>query len=90
MEWLEVIGPVTALLGVLGAIFNYSVIRPLSEAINNLNDAIEKMQTQLHEVDAKRQEMAERLAKVETSAKSAHHRIDTLENHARFESSHFE
>ncbi len=80
MEWLEAIGPVTALLGVLGVVFNYSVIKPLNEAIQNLNDAIDKMQIELHEVEEKRQGMAERLACVESSAKSAHHRIDTLEN----------
>lgn len=80
MEWLEAIGPVTALLGVLGVVFNYSVIKPLNEAIQNLNDAIDKMQIELHEVEEKRQGMAERLACVESSTKSAHHRIDTLEN----------
>ncbi len=79
MEWLEVIGPVTALMGILGMIFNFSVIRPLNEAIRNLSNTIDVMRAQLHEVDEKRQDMAVRLASVESSVKSAHHRIDGIE-----------
>ena len=79
MEWLGIIGPVTALLLALGALFNFSVIKPLNSAIQNLSKAIEHMQKQLQDVDDKRQKQAERLATVESSVKSAHHRIDTLE-----------
>ena len=79
MEWLEVIGPVTALMGILGMIFNFSVIRHLNEAIRNLSNTIDVMRAQLHEVDEKRQDMAVRLASVESSVKSAHHRIDGIE-----------
>lgn len=79
MEWLGIIGPVTALLVALGALFNFSVIKPLNNAIKNLSKAIEHMQLQLQDVDNKRQKQAERLATVESSVKSAHHRIDTLE-----------
>lgn len=79
MEWLGIIGPVTGLLLALGALFNFSVIKPLNSAIQNLSKAIEHMQKQLHDVDEKRQKQAERLATVESSVKSAHHRIDTLE-----------
>lgn len=59
--------------------FNFSVIKPLNTAIRSLNEAIAAMRAQLHEVDEKRQHMAERLAKAEASAASAHHRIDGLE-----------
>ncbi len=79
MEWLGIIGPVKALLVTLGALFNFSVIKPLNNAIKNLSNAIEHMQMQLQDVDNKRQKQAERLATVESSVKSAHHRIDTLE-----------
>ncbi|WP_337544532.1 hypothetical protein [Megasphaera sp.] len=30
MEWLGIIGPVTALLLALGALFNFSVIKPVN------------------------------------------------------------
>ena len=79
MEWLSVIGPMAAVFTVIGAIFNFSVIRPLNESIHNLSCAIETMQQALWDIDEKRQEAAERLAKVESSTASAHHRIDTLE-----------
>ena len=79
MEWLGIIGPVTALLGVIGAIFNSSVIQPLNTSIRNLNESIETMKASLHDIDEKRQMQAERLATVESSVKSAHHRIDALE-----------
>lgn len=79
MEWLGIIGPVTALLLALGALFNFSVIKPLNSAIQNLSKAIEHMQKQLQDVDDKRQKQAERLAIVESSVKSAHHRLDTIE-----------
>ena len=78
MEWMVIIGPVTGLLGVLGVVFNYSVIRPLNTAINNLNIAIGQMQKQLHEVDEKRQDMDKRLVNVESSVKYAHHRLDEI------------
>lgn len=78
MEWLGIIGPVTALLGVVGAIFNFSVIQPLNASIRNLNDSIENMKESLHDIDEKRQVQAERLATVESSVKSAHHRLDEI------------
>lgn len=67
-------GPVAGVRGV-----NFSVIKPLNSAIQNLSKAIEHMQKQLQDVDNKRQEQAERLAIVESSVKSAHHRLDTIE-----------
>ena len=82
MEWLEIIGPVTALMGILGMIFNFSVIRPLNEAIRNLSNTIDNMRAQLHEIEETRQDMAVRLATVESSVKSAHHRIDGIEERA--------
>lgn len=78
MEWLSIVAPITGALLLIGALFNFSVIRPLNTAIENLNQAINMMKEQLHEVEAKRQSMAERLAKVEASTASAHHRIDAL------------
>lgn len=79
MDWLAIISSITVPLLALGAVFNFSVIKPLNTAIRSLNEAIAAMRAQLHEVDEKRQHMAERLAKAEASAASAHHRIDGLE-----------
>lgn len=78
MDW-TMVASLTALAGLLGIIFNYSVIKPMNDAINELKSAAEDMRRDIREESGKRQDMAERLAAVESSAKSAHHRIDTLE-----------
>ena len=83
MEWWQIIVPVTALLGILGAIFNAAVIKPLCDQIKNLSDVIESMKQQMHDTEAKRQEMDMRLARVEESAKQAHHRLDDLQERVK-------
>jgi|GEM_PF-263577 len=84
MDWLAIISSITAPLLVLGAVFNFSVIKPLNAAIKSLNEAIAAMRAQLHEVDEKRQYLAERVAKAESAAASAHHRIDGLETRIHY------
>lgn len=70
---------IVAVLSLCGIIFNYAVIKPLSDSIQELRELIESTRDYLYGVEEKRQRMAERLAKVEASAASAHHRLDTLE-----------
>ena len=77
-EWLAMAGPIAAILTILGAIFNFSVIKPLNGTIRALDASIENLQRQLHEVEEKRESMAIRLATVESSVKSAHHRLDEI------------
>ncbi|AVO28386.1 hypothetical protein C6Y28_08150 [Megasphaera elsdenii] len=72
-------GVIVAILSLCGVIFNYAVIKPLSSSIEELRELIESTQAYIRGVEEKRQNMAERLAKVEASAASAHHRMDTLE-----------
>nr|DAO06891.1 MAG TPA: Type II secretion system, protein M [Caudoviricetes sp.] len=72
-------GVIVAILSLCGVIFNYAVIKPLSTSIEELRELIESTQEYIRGVEEKRQNMAERLAKVEASAASAHHRMDTLE-----------
>lgn len=75
----QVVGVIIAILSLCGVIFNYAVIKPLSDSIQELRELIESTRDYLYDVEDKRQRMAERLAKVEASAASAHHRMDTLE-----------
>lgn len=75
----QMAGVIVAILSLCGVIFNYAVIKPLSSSIQELRELIESTQTYIRGVEEKRQNMAERLAKVEASAASAHHRMDTLE-----------
>lgn len=76
---VQMTGVIVAILSLCGVIFNYAVIKPLSSSIEELRKLIESTQAYIRGVEEKRQNMAERLAKVEASAASAHHRMDTLE-----------
>lgn len=76
---VQMAGVIVAILSLCGVIFNYAVIKPLSSSIEELRELIESTQAYIRGVEEKRQNMAERLAKVEASAASAHHRMDTLE-----------
>lgn len=76
---VQMAGVIVAVLSLCGIIFNYAVIKPLSDSIQELRELIESTRDYLYRVEEKRQRMAERLAKVEASAASAHHRMDTLE-----------
>lgn len=76
---VQITGVIVAILSLCGVIFNYAVIKPLSSSIEELRELIESTQAYIRDVEEKRQNMAERLAKVEASAASAHHRMDTLE-----------
>lgn len=76
---VQMAGVIVAILSLCGVIFNYAVIKPLSASINELRELIESTREYIRSVEEKRQNMAERLAKVEASAASAHHRMDTLE-----------
>lgn len=76
---VQMAGVIVAVLSLCGIIFNYAVIKPLSDSIQELRDLIESTRDYLYGVEEKRQRMAERLAKVEASAASAHHRLDTME-----------
>lgn len=76
---VQIAGVIVAVLSLCGIIFNYAVIKPLSDSIQELRELIESTRDYLYGVEEKRQRMAERLAKVEASAASAHHRLDTME-----------
>lgn len=76
---VQMTGVIVAILSLCGVIFNYAVIKPLSSSIEELRELIESTQAYIRDVEEKRQNMAERLAKVEASAASAHRRMDMLE-----------
>lgn len=76
---VQMAGVIIAILSLCGVIFNYAVIKPLSDSIQELRELIESTQEYIRGVEEKRQNMAERLAKVEASAASAHHRLDAME-----------
>lgn len=80
---IQMAGVIVAILSLCGVIFNYAVIKPLSASIKELRELIESTREYIRGVEEKRQGMAERLAKVEASAASTHHRIDGLEDRVK-------
>ena len=80
---VQMTGVIVAVLSLCGVIFNYAVIKPLSDSIQELRELIESTRDYLYGVEEKRQRMAERLAKVEASAASAHHRLDYLQERVK-------
>lgn len=78
-ETAEAVGAVVAVLSLAGTIFYYAVIHPLASAITSLGGSITELRLSVQTSEEKRQGMDLRLAKVESSTASAHHRLDTLE-----------
>ena len=81
MDFWAIAGPMTALLTFLGAIYNFSVIRPLNHSIHHLNEMIIDVRRDLRIQDDKRQKMAEEIAGIKASLNSAHSRITYVEEH---------
>lgn len=55
------------------------VINPLQSAITTLNDSVKELKSVLFRLDLDQKNIDKRLVAVESSNKSAHHRIDGLE-----------
>ncbi len=72
MEWLQVMVQSTIVMTFIGCVFSYFILRPLNASIQKLDKSVEKLGERSQMMDL-------RLVKVEESTKSAHHRIDHLE-----------
>lgn len=82
-EIAAVVGAAVAVTGLIGTILYQAAIKPLTSAIEELRELIAEMKRDLRNNEEKRQVMDLRLAKLESSTASAHHRIDTLETQVR-------
>lgn len=69
----------TVVLGFAGGVFSYVVLKPLHHAIEKLDKAIGELRLELLAAEGRRHELEVLVAKIEQSARSAHHRIDRLE-----------
>lgn len=72
-EWLTIAVQMTAIMSVIGGVISYIFLQPLNQAIKNLQLLITNTQEQQRLIDL-------RLVRVEESTKSAHHRIDGIED----------
>ena len=72
-EWLTIAVQMTAIMSVIGGVISYIFLQPLNQAIKNLQLLITNTQEQQRLIDL-------RLARVGESTKSAHHRIDGIDD----------
>lgn len=79
LDIIAALGQIAAVLTVIGGIFSYAVIRPLNESIRALKDTVDEMREEIEEGREQRQGLEVQLAKIDSSVRSAHHRIDDLE-----------
>lgn len=78
-EYINNAAQIVIIAGFIGGGVNYFIIKPLGSAIDGLKETIQDLRKTIKESECARQEMDKRLVRTEESAKSAHHRIDGLE-----------
>ena len=69
----------TVVLGFVGGVFSWIILRPLNSAIENLNKAVKELRMELLTAEGRRHELELKVAEVEQRAKSNTHRINRLE-----------
>jgi len=77
---LENVTVYIAIVAFTGGILRCVVISPLKDSISGLQKALEKLEKSLAILDEKMDSQRERIALVESSASSAHRRIDRLDH----------
>jgi septal ring factor EnvC (AmiA/AmiB activator) len=80
LEILNMIAQSVVIAGFLTGAFSYIVLTPLNKSIEGLRTIVQELKDELRYSEQRRHELQERVAKVEASAASAHHRIDRLDN----------
>ena len=80
MDIMNMIAQSVVIAGFLTGAFSYIVLTPLNKSIEGLRTIVQELKDELRYSEQRRHELQERVAKVEASAASAHHRIDRLDN----------
>lgn len=83
MTQLEIINTVAqsvVIAGFLTGAFSYIVLTPLNKSIEGLRTIVSELKDELRYSEQRRHELQERVAKVEASAASAHHRLDRIDS----------
>ena len=80
MDIMNMIAQSVVIAGFLTGAFSYIVLTPLNKSIESLRTIVQELKDELRYSEQRRHELQERVAKVEASAASAHHRIDRLDN----------
>ena len=80
MEIINMVAQSVAIAWLFAGAFSYIVLKPLNHSIDGLRTIVQELKDELRYSEQRRHELQERVAKVEASAASAHHRIDRLDN----------
>ena len=79
MEILNTVAQSVAIAGFFAGAFSYIVLTPLNKSIEGLRTIVSELKDELRYSEQRRNELQERVAKVEESAASSHHRIDRID-----------
>jgi len=80
MDIINMVAQSVVIAGFLTSAFSYIVLTPLNKSIEGLRTIVQELKDELRYSEQRRHELQERVAKVEASAASAHHRIDRLDD----------
>ncbi len=80
LEIINMVAQSVVIAGFLTGAFSYIVLTPLNKSIEGLRTIVQELKDELRYSEQRRHELQERVAKVEASAASAHHRLDRLDN----------
>ena len=72
-DTLTVTIQITVIASFIGSVFSYFFLQPINASIQELTKTLQKIQLSQHEMDS-------RLVRTEESTKSAHHRIDGIDD----------
>lgn len=73
MDTLGLMVQMTVIMSFIGSVFSYVFLKPINTSIQELTKTLKEMQESQHTMD-------KRLIRNEESTKSAHHRIDSIED----------
>lgn len=80
LEIINMVAQSVVIAGFLTGAFSYIVLTPLNKSIEGLRTIVQELKDELRYSEQRRHELQERVAKVEASTASAHHRLDRLDN----------
>lgn len=78
MDILDSIAAATVVMGFVGGMFSFFILRPLNNAIVELRLTMKEIRTEIRVSEERRQKLEIKLTEVDQRARSAHHRIDEL------------
>ena len=78
LDILSTISQSVSIAGFFAGAFYYVALKPLNQSIEGLKAIVTEIKDELRYSESRRNELQERVAKVEASVASAHHRINEL------------